>query len=45
LYRYHAQVQALDRGVLETALRAVVADLEPPDGVQWIVDVDPWDML
>ncbi len=44
-YRFQIQVQALDGGPLRAAVRAATARLEPPDDVQWIVDVDPVDML
>ena len=39
----------LDLEAVEMAVRAAVhqatAELEPPEDVQWIVDVDPVDML
>ena len=28
-----------------TLVRAATADLKPPDGVVWTVDVDPLDMM
>lgn len=45
LYRFHLQVQSRDAGVLHQAVRETTADLKPPEDVQWIVDVDPLDML
>jgi hypothetical protein len=30
---------------LKTAIRVATEGLRPPDEVQWIVDVDPLDML
>jgi primosomal protein N' (replication factor Y) len=45
LLRFQLQVQALDGAAMRAAVAAVVADLKPPEHVQWIVDVDPLDML
>jgi primosomal protein N' (replication factor Y) len=44
-YRFQIQVQGPSTEVLREAARRATADLKPPDGVQWIVDVDPLDML
>ena len=44
-YRFQIQVQAFDGDMLREAIRQVTAKLQPPDEVQWIVDVDPLDML
>ena len=44
-YRFQLQVQSPDGDKLRQAVRQATADLKPPDGVQWIVDVDPLDML
>ncbi|MCE5266976.1 MAG: primosomal protein N' [Planctomycetaceae bacterium] len=44
-YRFQIQVQGPDAGRLRSAVAAATADLQPPDDVQWIVDVDPVDML
>jgi primosomal protein N' (replication factor Y) len=44
LYRYQLQVQSTDGESLRAAIQEATTDLEPPDGVQWIVDVDPVDM-
>ncbi|MEN6452445.1 MAG: primosomal protein N' [Thermoguttaceae bacterium] len=44
-YRFHIQVQGAGSDRLRAAVAAATADLEPPDDVQWIVDVDPVEML
>jgi primosomal protein N' (replication factor Y) len=44
-YRFQIQVQGPDGDALRTAVRHATADLRPPEGVRWIVDVDPLDML
>jgi primosomal protein N' (replication factor Y) len=44
-YRFQIQTQAASLDVLRTAVRAATADLKTPDDVQWIVDVDPLDMM
>jgi len=44
-YRFQIQVQGPDGDQLRAAVREAIADLESPEGVQWIVDVDPVDML
>ena len=44
-YRFQIQTQGPDGDKLRAAVAAATADLEPPDDVQWIVDVDPVDML
>jgi primosomal protein N' (replication factor Y) len=44
-YRFHIHVQGPDGEQLRAAVHAATADLNPPDDVQWIVDVDPMDML
>jgi primosomal protein N' (replication factor Y) len=45
LYRFQIQLQSAEGDKLRQATRLVTADLKPPDDVQWIVDVDPVDML
>lgn len=45
LYRFHMQAQSPDGEHLRRAVRAAVSGLECPPDVQWIVDVDPLDML
>jgi primosomal protein N' (replication factor Y) (superfamily II helicase) len=44
-YRFQIQVQGPDGEPLRAAVREATADLEPPEDVQWIVDVDPVEML
>jgi Primosomal protein N C-terminal domain len=44
-YRFQIQVQGPEGDPLRAAVAAATADLEPPDDVQWIVDVDPVEML
>ena len=44
-YRFQIQVQGPDGEKLRAAVAAATADLKPPEDVQWIVDVDPLDML
>jgi primosomal protein N' (replication factor Y) len=45
LYRYQIQVQGPDGQQLRDAVREITAELNPPEHLQWIVDVDPLDML
>ncbi|HET6882180.1 MAG TPA: primosomal protein N', partial [Pirellulales bacterium] len=44
-HRFQLQVQGSDADAIRAALREATADLKTPDGVQWIIDVDPLDML
>ena len=44
-YRYHALLLSDDGAGLREAVRAASQGLKTPDEVQWIVDVDPLDML
>jgi primosomal protein N' (replication factor Y) len=44
-YRFHFQVQSADSGVLHAILRHVLAIAKPPSGVEFQVDVDPFNML
>ena len=44
-YRFQIQLQGPDADLLRAATRAATAALSPPEEVQWIVDVDPVDML
>ncbi|MBU4273777.1 MAG: primosomal protein N' [Planctomycetes bacterium] len=44
-HRFQIQVQGSDGDRLRAAVADAAADLEPPDDVLWIVDVDPVDML
>ncbi|MCX7426475.1 MAG: primosomal protein N' [Planctomycetia bacterium] len=44
-YRFQIQAQGEDREKLRLAARDATAELNPPESIQWIVDVDPLDML
>ncbi len=44
-YRFQIQLQGHDGERLRTAVRQATTDLKPPEDVQWIVDVDPLDMM
>ena len=44
-FRFHMQVHGSDGEKLRAAVREATAGLQPPPEVQWIVDVDPLDML
>jgi primosomal protein N' (replication factor Y) len=44
-YRFHMQLQSIDGDGLREAVRQATRDLEPPAEAQWIVDVDPLEML
>ena len=44
-HRFQSQVQGPDGDLLRAAVAEATSDLEPPDAVQWIVDVDPVEML
>jgi primosomal protein N' (replication factor Y) len=44
-HRLQIQTQARDGDALRAAVRDATGDIVAPDGVQWIADVDPIDML
>jgi primosomal protein N' (replication factor Y) len=44
-YRFQIQLHGPDGRQLREAVVAATRDLKPPEEVQWIVDVDPVDML
>jgi primosomal protein N' (replication factor Y) len=44
-YRFHFQLQAENSGRLHDLLREVLAVARPPHGVEFQVDVDPYNML
>ncbi len=44
-YRFQIQIQAPDADRLRACIRQAIADLKAPDEIQWIVDIDPLDML
>ncbi len=45
MYRYQLQVQGPESKSLREAVAAATRDIKTPDDIQWIVDVDPVDML
>lgn len=44
-FRFHLLLQCADGAALRKLVRDTTAELKTPDDVQWIVDVDPLDML
>jgi primosomal protein N' len=44
-FRYHIQLHSNDGERLREIVRRVTTELKDPDGVAWIVDVDPLDMM
>jgi primosomal protein N' (replication factor Y) (superfamily II helicase) len=44
-YRFQIQLQGADGDLLHAVVRKAAEGLEPPENVQWIVDVDPVDMM
>ncbi len=44
-YRFHFQLQSPSPGVLHQVLRAVLPPQRPPAGVEFTLDVDPFNML
>jgi len=44
-YRFQIQIQGPDGQRLRAAVRQATTDLQTPEEIQWIVDVDPLDML
>jgi primosomal protein N' (replication factor Y) len=44
-FRFHCQLQAASAGTLHQVLRAVLPTLRPPAGVEFTLDVDPFNML
>jgi primosomal protein N' (replication factor Y) len=45
LHRFQIQIHGPDGDKLRAGIRLAIADLKPPEHVQWIVDIDPLDML
>jgi primosomal protein N' (replication factor Y) (superfamily II helicase) len=45
LFRYHLLASSPAGDALRVAMRGVIENLEPVEGVQWVVDVDPLDLL
>jgi primosomal protein N' (replication factor Y) len=44
-FRYHFQMQSASAGMLHQVLRAVLPTLRTPSGIEYTVDVDPFNML
>jgi primosomal protein N' (replication factor Y) len=44
-YRYQIQIQGPDGEKLRAVVKKITAELKTPGDVQWIVDVDPIDMM
>jgi len=44
-YRFHFQLQSPSPGTLHRLLRGVMPELRPPAGVEYTVNVDPFNML
>ena len=44
-YRFHMLITGTDLEAMRTIVQQATTGLKPPDEVQWIVDVDPLDML
>ena len=44
-YRYQVHLHSVDGELLRSIVRAATGDLKAPEGVNWIVDVDPLDMM
>jgi primosomal protein N' (replication factor Y) (superfamily II helicase) len=44
-YRYHFQLQSASPGVLHSVLREVLSVARAPSGVEFQIDVDPFNML
>jgi primosomal protein N' (replication factor Y) (superfamily II helicase) len=44
-FRHHIQLQAVDGDALRALVRETTSAIKLPDGLNWTVDVDPWDMM
>jgi primosomal protein N' (replication factor Y) len=44
-FRFQLQLQSADGDTLREIVRVATADVKPPNGVAWIADVDPLDMM
>jgi primosomal protein N' (replication factor Y) len=44
-FRFHALLSSVDGGALRQAVAKVTAALQAPAEVQWVIDVDPLDLL
>jgi primosomal protein N' (replication factor Y) len=45
LFRYHLLASSTSGDTLRAAVRGAMESLEPIEGVQWVIDVDPQDLL
>ena len=44
-YRYHALLFTTAADEVRKIVREVIATFDPPETVQWVVDVDPMDLM
>jgi primosomal protein N' (replication factor Y) len=44
-YRFHMMIGTTHRDVLQPAIARAKTKIKPVDDVQWMVDIDPQDML
>jgi primosomal protein N' (replication factor Y) (superfamily II helicase) len=44
-FRYHFQLQSVSPGLLHSVLREVLSVVRPPSGVEYVVDIDPFNMM
>lgn len=45
LFRHHLQARSLTASALQAVLHAVLADIQPPSGIELAIDVDPVSLL
>ncbi len=45
LYRYHMMLSSMDAASLNRLISRLVGDMNPPKDVQYVVDIDPYDMM
>jgi primosomal protein N' (replication factor Y) len=45
LFRYHVLLSSPSGDNLRATVRSVIENLESVEGIQWVVDVDPVDLL
>ena len=44
-FRFHMIIQTKDLDLIRPAIRSAHSEIKLPEGIQWIVDIDPMDML
>jgi primosomal protein N' (replication factor Y) len=44
-YRQHLLLQASEPSILNRIVRQVSAEIKTPEDIQWVIDIDPMDML